>query len=107
MTKETILVVDDEQNIIELARLYLEQDGYRVEQANTGKQALDKIKQVDPALMILDLMLPEIDGWEVCRRVRAMSELPGSNLPIIMLTARHHDVHKIVRLQLAADAHIT
>ena len=62
MAKETILVVDDEQNIIELARLYLEQDGYRVEQANTGKQALDKIKQVDPALMILDLMLPEIDG---------------------------------------------
>ena len=58
MAKETILVVDDEQNIIELARLYLEQDGYRVEQANTGQQALDKIKQVDPALMILDLMLP-------------------------------------------------
>ena len=74
MTKETILVVDDEQNIIELARLYLEQDGYRVEQANTGKQALDKIKQVDPALMILDLMLPEIDGWEVCRRVRAAND---------------------------------
>jgi len=107
MPKETILVVDDEQNIIELARLYLEQDGYRVEQANTGKQALDKIKQVDPALMILDLMLPEIDGWEVCRRVRANSDLPGSNLPIIMLTARDEDVDKIVGLELGADDYLT
>jgi two-component system alkaline phosphatase synthesis response regulator PhoP len=112
MPKETILVVDDEQNIIELARLYLEQDGYRVEQANTGRQALEKIKQVDPALMILDLMLPEIDGWEVCRRVRATSELPGSNLlssnlPIIMLTARDDDVDKIVGLELGADDYLT
>ena len=112
MPKETILVVDDEQNIIELARLYLEQDGYRVEQANTGKQALDLIKQVDPALMILDLMLPEIDGWEVCRRVRVTSELPGSNLsgsnlPIIMLTARDDDVDKIVGLELGADDYMT
>ena len=102
MSKETILVVDDEQNIIELARLYLEQDGYRVEQANTGKQALDKIKQVDPALLILDLMLPEIDGWEVCRRVRA-----SSDLPIIMLTARDEDVDKIVGLELGADDYLT
>src|SRR3974377_98876 len=102
MTKETVLVGDDEQNIIELARLYLEQDGYRVEQANTGKQALDKIKQVDPALMILDLMLPEIDGLEVCRRVRA-----NSALPIIMLTARAEDVDKIVGLELGADDYLT
>ncbi len=107
MSKETILVVDDEQNIIELARLYLEQDGYRVEQANTGKQALDKIKQVDPALMILDLMLPEIDGWEVCRRVRAGKDLPGGDLPIIMLTARDEDVDKIVGLELGADDYMT
>ncbi len=107
MSKETILVVDDEQNIIELARLYLEQDGYRVEQAGTGRQALDKIKQVDPALMILDLMLPEIDGWEVCRRVRASRDLPGSDLPIIMLTARDEDVDKIVGLELGADDYLT
>ena len=102
MSKETVLVVDDEQNIIELARLYLEQDGYRVEQANTGQQALEKIKQVDPALMILDLMLPEIDGLEVCRRVRA-----SSDLPIIMLTARDEDVDKIVGLELGADDYLT
>ena len=102
MAKKTILVVNDEQNIIELARLYLEQDGYRVEQANTGKQALDKIKAIDPALMILDLMLPEIDGWDVCRRVRA-----NSDLPIILLTARDEDVDKIVGLELGADDYLT
>jgi len=102
MTKETILVVDDERNIIELARLYLEQDGFRVEAASTGKVALEKIKTIDPALMVLDLMLPEIDGWEVCRRVRA-----GSDLPIIMLTARDDDVDKIVGLELGADDYLT
>jgi DNA-binding response OmpR family regulator len=102
MSKETILVVDDEQNIIELARMYLEQDGFRVEAANTGKAALDKIKLVDPALMVLDLMLPEIDGWEVCRRVRA-----NSDLPIIMLTARDEDIDKIVGLEIGADDYLT
>ncbi len=102
MTKETILVVDDEQNIIELARLYLEQDGFRVEAANTGKAALEKMRRVDPALMVLDLMLPELDGWEVCRRVRA-----ASDLPIIMLTARDEDIDKIVGLELGADDYMT
>ncbi len=102
MSKETILVVDDEQNIIELVRLYLEQDGYRVEAANNGRAALDKIKLLDPALMILDLMLPEIDGWEVCRRVCAHSDLP-----IIMLTARDDDVDEIVGLELGADDYLT
>ena len=107
MPKETILVVDDEQNIIELARLYLEQDGFRVEPANNGRQALDKIKLFQPALMILDLMLPEIDGWEVCRRVRASGEPFMNSLPIIMLTARDEDVDKIVGLELGADDYMT
>ncbi len=107
MSKEIILVVDDEQNIIELARLYLEQDGFRVEPATTGRQALDKIKMLQPALMILDLMLPEIDGWEVCRRVRASGEPFMSGLPIIMLTARDDDVDKIVGLELGADDYMT
>ena len=102
MSKETILVVDDEQNIIELARLYLEQEGFRVESANTGKAALDKVKAIDPALMVLDLMLPEIDGFEVCRRIRATS-----NLPIIMLTARDEDIDKIVGLEIGADDYMT
>lgn len=102
MSKETILVVDDEQNIIELARLYLEQEGFRVESANTGQAALDKVRAIDPALMVLDLMLPEIDGFEVCRRVRATSDLP-----IIMLTARDEDVDKIVGLEIGADDYLT
>ncbi len=102
MSKETILVVDDEQNIIELAKLYLEQAGYRVESANTGKAALDKVKAIDPALMVLDLMLPEIDGFEVCRRVRT-----SSNIPIIMLTARDEDIDKIVGLEIGADDYMT
>src|SRR5512143_561229 len=102
MSKETILVVDDEQNIIELAKLYLEQAGFRVESANTGKAALAKVKAIDPALMVLDLMLPEIDGFEVCRRVRT-----SSNIPIIMLTARDEDIDKIVGLEIGADDYMT
>lgn len=102
MTKETILVVDDEQNIVELARLYLEQDGFKVIAAHTGKIALERVKSDAPALMVLDLMLPEIDGWEVCRRVRA-----DSDLPIIMLTARDEDIDKIVGLELGADDYMT
>jgi DNA-binding response OmpR family regulator len=70
MTKEIILVVDDEQNIIELARLYLEQDGFKVIAAHTGKAALERIKTESPALMVLDLMLPEIDGKSAARSAR-------------------------------------
>ncbi|HJW84492.1 MAG TPA: response regulator transcription factor, partial [Anaerolineae bacterium] len=101
---ETILVVDDEANIVELARLYLAQAGYRVESAGDGKTALDKVAALQPALMVLDLMLPAIDGWEVCRRVRAGDQ---RDLPIIMLTARDDDVDKIVGLELGADDYMT
>jgi len=102
MPKDTILVVDDQANIVALAKMYLEKEGYRVESAADGAEALGKIKELDPALVVLDLMLPEIDGWEVCRRVRA-----GSDLPIIMLTARDDDVDKIVGLELGADDYLT
>ncbi len=102
MTKETILVVDDERNIIELARLYLENEGYVVESARDGAEALDKVRSLRPALVVLDLMLPEVDGWEVCRRLRAEGEVP-----IIMLTARSDDVDKIVGLELGADDYLT
>jgi DNA-binding response OmpR family regulator len=99
---ETILVVDDEQRIIDLARMYLEQDGYQVDSATDGKQALAKILGNNPpALVVLDLMLPEIDGREVCRRVRARSDIP-----IIMLTARSDDIDKIVGLELGADDYL-
>jgi DNA-binding response OmpR family regulator len=102
--KETILVVDDEANIVELARLYLTQDGYRVESAGDGQTALDKAAALQPALMVLDLMLPVIDGWEVCRRLRAGEQ---RDLPIVMLTARDDDVDKIVGLELGADDYMT
>jgi len=102
MSKETILVVDDEANIIALAKMYLEKEGYCVESAADGAEALRKAAETKPALMVLDLMLPEVDGWEVCRRVRA-----NSALPIIMLTARDDDIDKIVGLELGADDYLT
>jgi DNA-binding response OmpR family regulator len=102
MTGELILVVDDEANILDLTRLYLEREGYRVEDAMDGQQALEKIDSLEPALVILDIMLPEVDGFEVCRRVRAESDVP-----IIMLTARDDDVDKIVGLELGADDYVT
>jgi two-component system alkaline phosphatase synthesis response regulator PhoP len=99
---DTILVVDDEQRIIELTQLYLEQEGYHITSANDGKVALQKILSEKPALVVLDLMLPGMDGWEVCRRVRAESDVP-----IIMLTARSDDIDKIVGLELGADDYLT
>ncbi len=105
MAGETILVVDDEANIVELARMYLEQEGFRVQSAKDGAKALDMIARQPPALMVLDLMLPEVDGWEVCRSVRTGSTAP--DLPIIMLTARDDDVDKIVGLELGADDYVT
>jgi two-component system alkaline phosphatase synthesis response regulator PhoP/two-component system response regulator ResD len=102
MAGETILVVDDEANIRELARMYLEQEGYQVVTANDGRRALDSVQKENPALMVLDLMLPEVDGWEVCRQVRA-----SSNLPILILTARDDDIDKIVGLELGADDYLT
>ncbi len=102
MENETILVVDDERNIVELAQLYLEKEGFLVECAYDGAEALEKIKRKPPILMVLDLMLPKVDGWDVCRRIRAQS-----NLPIIMLTARDDDIDKIVGLELGADDYMT
>lgn len=99
---ETILIVDDEQHIIDLAKLYLEQEGYRTTSATDGKLALQKILHEKPNLVVLDLMLPELDGWEVCRRVRAESDVP-----IIMLTARSDDIDRIVGLELGADDYLT
>ncbi|HUV45017.1 MAG TPA: response regulator transcription factor [Dehalococcoidales bacterium] len=97
-----ILVVDDEPNIIELARLYLEREGYQVEGVSTGQDALSKQSTGHPDLIVLDLMLPDIDGFEVCRQLRAKSDIP-----ILMLTARKDDVDKIVGLELGADDYFT
>ena len=102
MTGERILVVDDEANIIDLTRLYLEREGFQVETATDGVQALEKIHDLEPALVVLDIMLPELDGFEVCRQTRT-----SSDVPIIMLTARDDDIDKIVGLELGADDYMT
>ena len=98
----TIMVVDDEPNIIELVRLYLKKEGYRVEAASTGSDALSRLSTIKPAIIVLDLMLPDIDGFEVCRQIRKKSDVP-----ILMLTARKDDIDKIVGLELGADDYLT
>jgi DNA-binding response OmpR family regulator len=99
---KTILVVDDEGNIVELVRLYLETEGYAVVTANDGEKALDMFEHHDPDLVVLDLMLPKVDGFEVCRELRRRSDVP-----ILMLTARSEDVDAIVGLELGADDYVT
>jgi DNA-binding response OmpR family regulator len=98
----TILVVDDEKNIVQLARLYLNKEGFRVEAAYDGAQALEKAKSVRPDLVVLDIMMPELDGLAVCRELRK-----STNVPIIILTARGDDVDRIVGLELGADDYVT
>ncbi len=102
MPEQTILLIDDEPHIIELAQMYLEKEGFTVYSAGDGQTALEQIAARQPDLIVLDLMLPQIDGWQVCRRVRA-----GSDVPIIMLTARDDAIDKIVGLELGADAYLT
>ena len=103
MTSELLLLVDDEPNIIELAQLYLEREGYQIITAADGKIALEKVEQHHPALVVLDVMLPELDGLEVCRRLR-QKEVP---VAILMLTARDEDIDKILGLELGADDYLT
>src|SRR5574338_265507 len=94
----TILVVDDEKNIVQLARLYLTNEGYRVETAFDGKQALERAKSVRPDLIVLDIMMPEMDGLTVVQELRKTSKVP-----VIMLTARGEDIDRIVGLEVGAD----
>src|SRR5690348_16579027 len=98
MADSPILVVDDERHIVQLVRLYLINEGFSVETAATGGEALEKFALLHPKLVILDLMMPKVDGWEVCRRIRR-----DGDTPIIMLTARADDVDKVVGLELGAD----
>lgn len=102
MGGELILVVDDEANIRELCRMYFEREGFSVQTAETGPLALEMAASDPPNLIVLDLMLPGLDGYEVCRTLRAESDVP-----IIMLTARDEDVDKIVGLELGADDYLT
>ena len=100
--QELILVVDDEPKIVKLTRDYLEKDGFRVISASDGSEALTVARRDKPDLIILDLMLPDIDGWEVCRTLRR-----ETGTPIIMLTARSDESDQIVGLELGADDYIT
>lgn len=102
MASEKILVVDDDTNICELLRLYLEKDGYEVSMANDGATAVKKFQEENPDLMILDIMLPELDGWQVCREVRKFSDKP-----IIMLTAKGETFDKVLGFELGADDYVT
>ena len=99
---KTILVVDDERNIVELVRLYLEKEGFAVVAASDGEQALVQYERTGPDLVVLDLMLPKMDGFEVCRELRRRGDVP-----ILMLTARSEDVDAIVGLELGADDYVT
>ncbi len=101
MLKTKILLVDDDPNIRQLVNLYLEKEGFEVVMADRGDTAVKLFRQSPPNLMLLDLMLPGMDGWEVCREVRKTS-----NLPIIMLTAKDETFDKVLGLELGADDYI-
>ena len=98
MNKERILIVDDDKNICELLRLYLEKEGYETAMAHDGENALNVFDEGAFDLVLLDVMMPRVDGWEACRRIRAKG-----NTPIIMLTAKGETFDKVLGLELGAD----
>ena len=100
--KKKILVVEDDKNIAELLRLYLEKEGFEIEIASDGGQGIMKFESFAPDLVLLDIMLPVIDGWGVCKEIRAVSKTP-----IIMLTAKNETVDKVSGLEMGADDYIT
>lgn len=101
MNKTKILLVDDDPNIRQLVSLYLTREGFDVQEAQRGDEALKQFKAAAPSLILLDIMLPGIDGWQVCREVRKVS-----NIPIIMLTAKDETFDKVLGLELGADDYI-
>lgn len=102
MQKEKILVVDDDRNICDLLRMYLEKEGYAVVMAHNGMDAVNSFNSENPDLVLLDIMLPQLDGWQVCREIRKTSEKP-----IIMLTAKDEVFDKVLGLELGADDYVT
>ena len=100
--KQVIMVVDDDENIAQLVRLYLEKEGFEVVSYSRGDSALTAFKSNPPALLLLDIMLPGMDGWQVCRAIRQIS-----SIPIIMLSAKDETFDKVLGLELGADDYIT
>lgn len=105
MAKKSILVVEDESDILELVRYNLTREGYDVREAASGEAALKLVKTVKPDLVLLDLMLPEIDGLEVCRRLKA--EPTTAEIPVVMLTAKGEEADIVAGLELGADDYVT
>ena len=101
MNNRKILIVDDDRNICELLRLYIEKEGYTTAEAHDGEQAVELFNREQPALILLDIMLPKMDGWQVCREIRKTSDVP-----IIMLTAKGEVFDKILGLELGADDYV-
>src|SRR5574344_1793544 len=101
MSLGKVLVVDDDNNICELLKLYLDKEGYGVIIAHDGDEALIKFNALKPDVVLLDIMLPELDGWQVCREIRKKS-----NVPIIMITAKSETFDKVLGLELGADDYV-
>ena len=101
MNRIKILIVDDDQNICELLRLYVEKEGYEALVVNNGLDAISAVNEHSPKLILLDIMLPKLDGWQVCREIRKTSDVP-----IIMITAKGETFDKILGLELGADDYI-
>ena len=102
MLDTKVLIVDDDQNICELLRLYLQKDGFDTEIANDGSEAIELQKKYNPDIILLDVMMPKLDGWQVCREIRKTSDVP-----IIMITAKGEVFDKILGLELGADDYIS
>ena len=102
-TQKTVLIVEDEKNIVDILRFNLQREGYRTLEAYDGKDGLDKAVSENPDLILLDVMLPQMNGFDVCRTLRAQ----GSNVPVIILTAREEESDKVLGLEIGADDYIT
>ncbi len=102
MLDTKVLIVDDDRNICELLRLYLQKDGFDTEIANDGSEAIELQKKYNPDIILLDVMMPKLDGWQVCREIRKTSDVP-----IIMITAKGEVFDKILGLELGADDYIS
>ena len=102
-TQKTVLIVEDEKNIVDILRFNLQREGYRTLEAYDGKDGLDKAVSENPDLILLDVMLPQMNGFDVCRALRAQ----GSNVPVIILTAREEEADKVLGLEIGADDYIT
>ena len=101
MALDKVLIVDDDKNICDLLRLYLEKEGYGVILSHDGDEAVAKFNALKPDLILLDIMLPGMDGWQICREIRKKS-----NVPIIMITAKGETIDKVIGLELGADDYI-